>query len=418
MKTRHHNILPLALALSALALNLSINQPARAASWVTNSPMAIGRVFHTVTLLSNGKVLVAGGQINGAATNTAELYDPATRTWAVTGPLITARFEHTATLLRNGKVLVAGGVTGKPPSHSYLASAELYDPATGTWTGTGAMHAQRCIHTATLLVDGKVLVTGGYYEDTLHGTAYLDSTEIYDPDTGTWRIITNNLNVGRALHTATLLLDGKILAAGGCNNTGSLASAELFDPTSEIWTATNSLTSPRFYHTATLLPNGKVLVAGGDSGSDDHLSSAELFDSTSGTWTPTGSLNTARNEHTATLLPSGWLLIAGGFGNSGYLSNAELYNPISGTWTATNTLTFARRSHTATLLPGGQVLVVGGVTTNFVYLSSTEIYDPTINPATGTWTNTGALNTAREGHTATLLPNGQVLVAGGWDVAA
>lgn len=408
MKTHLENYL--ALALSALALNLSAIQPAKAAAWVTNSPMTTARAFQTVTLLPNGKVLVAGGQINGGATNTAELYDPATGTWTATGPLITARFEHTATLLRNGKVLVAGGVTGKPPRHSYLASAELYDPATGTWTATGAMHVQRCVHTATLLVNGKVLVAGGYYDDTLHGTAYLDGTEIYDPDTGTWRVITNPLNIGRSYHTATLLPDGKVLAAGGCSSTGSLASAELFDPTSETWTATNSLNSPRFSHTATLLPNGKVLVTGGVSGSDSYLSSAELFDSASGTWTPTGPLNTARSEHTATLLPSGLLLIAGGFGNSGYLSSAELYNPISGTWTATNTLTFARRAHTATLLPGGQVLVVGGVTTNYVYLSSTESYDS----ANGTWVATGAMNTERAWHTATLLPNGRVLIAGGY----
>jgi uncharacterized delta-60 repeat protein len=407
MKTHPGNYL--ALALAALTLHLSVVQPSQAASWVTNSPMTTARAFQTVTLLPNGKVLVAGGQINGGATNTAELYDPATGTWTATGPLITARLEHTATLLRNGKVLVAGGVTGKPPRHSYLASAELYDPATGIWTATGAMHVQRCVHTATLLVNGKVLVAGGYYDDTLHGTAYLDGTEIYDPDTGTWRVITNPLNIGRSDHTATLLPDGKVLAAGGCSSTGSLASAELFDPTSETWTATNSLNSPRFSHTATLLPNGKVLVAGGDSGSDNHLSSAELFDSASGTWTPTGSLNTARCEHTATLLPSGLLLIAGGFGNSGCLSSAELYNPISGTWTTTNTLTFARRSHTATLLPSGQVLVVGGLTTSYVPLSSTEVYDSAI----GTWTATGTMDTARSGSTATLLSNWKVLVVGG-----
>ena len=136
-------------------------------------------------------------------------------TFGNTGSLNTARYFHTATLLPNGKVLVAGGAGS---SGNYLASAELYNPASGSWTPTGSLANARYAHTATLLPNGKVLVAGGA------GT----STELYDPASGTWAV-TGNLATGRLYHTATLLPNGKVLVAGG-DNIGSLASAELYDP--------------------------------------------------------------------------------------------------------------------------------------------------------------------------------------------
>ena len=213
-----------------------------------------------------------------------------------------------------------------------------------------------------------------------------------------------------------MLANGKVLVTGGYNG-NILSSAELFDPTTGIWTPIGSLNNARDGHTATLLPNGQVLVAGGYNGSN-YLNSVELFDPASETWTTTNSLNNARDGHTATLLPNGQVLVAGGTTNymvsaSTVLASAEIYNPANGTWTPTGSLNGARVWHTATLLPNGQVLVAGGTTnlnsSSASYLSSTEIY----NPINGTWTVTNALNTAREDHTATLLPNGKVLIAGG-----
>jgi WD40 repeat protein len=171
-----------------------------------------------------------------------------------TGSLITARDFHTATLLPNGHVLLAGGV-GTP--FAYLASAELYDPATGILTTTGS------------------------------------------------------LAVGRLGHTATLLRNGKVLVVGGDGSSGVLASAELYDPTTGTWTTTGSLTTARFVSTSTLLTNGKVLVVGGEDNSNNILASAELYDPVSGTWTPTGSLTIGRYSQTATLLPDGNVLVAG-----------------------------------------------------------------------------------------------------------
>ena len=329
-----------------------------------------------------------------------------------TGSLATARSSHTSTLLQNGKVLVAGGIAG---FNSQLASAELYDPATDTWTPTGSMGTVRQGHTATLLQNGKVLVTGGFNSS----AGQLASAELYDPATGTWSA-TGNLIQRRDLHTATLLQNGQVLVAAGRPQGASsavLASAELYDPTTGNWTATGSMGTVRWGHSMTLLQTGKVLVAGGapDQTNTTFLASAELYNPASGTWSATGSLLNARDNHTATLLLDGKVLVAGGRGrvvvvggfSTKILSSAELYDAGSGTWTSTGSLLAARDVHTATLLPDGCVIAAGGANIN--YLASAELY----SPAHGTWSATGGLVTARAGHTATLMSNSQLLVAGG-----
>jgi hypothetical protein len=320
-----------------------------------------------------------------------------------TGSLATARRDHTATLLPNGKVLVTGGYNGPD-----LASTELYDPVSGTWAATGSLATSRYAHTATLLLNGKVLVVGGQQYFTS-----LTSAELYDPASGTWTTA-GSIGGGNG-HTATLLPNGKVLVAGGFHDdfgygVNSVAAAELYDPASGTSTATGSLATARDGHTATLLPSGKVLVVGGDSypyRGDPKI--AELYDPVSGTWAATGSLATERVGHTATLLPDGKVLVVGGY-NSSILASAELYDPASGTWTATSSLATARDGHTASLLSNGKVLVVGGYSSSGTFASA-ELYDPT----RGTWTATGSLFTARDSHTATLLPNNKVLVAGGYN---
>ena len=274
-----------------------------------------------------------------------------------------------------------------------LFAAPLY--ATG-FTPGASMATARYLHTATLLPSGKVLAAGGF-----NSSGTLASAELYDPATNRWSAA-GALATARGVHTATLLPSGKVLVAGGTNG-GSLASAELYDPATNSWSAAGALTSARLSHTATLLPSGKVLVAGGYNGGD--LASAELYNPATNSWSAAGALATARQRHTATLRPSGFVLVAGGEGASGSLASAELYDPATNSWGAVGALATARGQHTATLLPSGQVLAAGGGNSGG-FLASAELYDPP-------WSAGGALATPRGQHTATLLPSGQVLVAGG-----
>jgi N-acetylneuraminic acid mutarotase len=231
---------------------------------------------------------------------------------------------------------------------------------------------------------------------------------------------TGSMTTERYGNTATLLPNGAVLVAGG----SSTATAELYDLSTGTWSATGSMTTPRSGHTATLLPNGKVLAAGGvGSTGVSALATAEIYDPSSGTWSATGTMITARNANTVTLLQNGNVLVAGGTNGivqSGapVFSTAEIYSPSAGTWTATGSMTSARVGATATLLPNGSVLVASGLgtgTVGFAYgLATAEIYDP----SAGTWTATGIMSTARYGHTATSLSNGTVLVGGGVIAAA
>ncbi len=318
-------------------------------------------------------------------------------TWAATDSMAIVRGEHTATLLPNGTVLVTGGRGAGQAGHT---EAEIYDPGTGTWSATGPMSTRRSSHTATLLQNGKVLVAGGY------DGGVLSSAELYDPTTGTWSAA-GDIGEARFRHVATLLPDGKVLVTGGSfNGMYYQSSSAVYDPGTNTWSATASMSIARQYATATLLPTGKVLVTGGRNASG-IAASAELYDPAAGTWSATASMSGGRTEHTATLLESGEVLVVGGASDSpSFLDTAELYDPLGGTWSATGSMTIPRRHHASTLLLGGRVLVSGG--DRFGALSSAQVFDP----VTGTWSTTGDMTESRWLHTTTLLPNGDVLAAG------
>ena len=232
--------------------------------------MTAARMWHTATLLPDGQVLIAGGEGNmGQPLASVEQYHPGAGTFAATSNMSEARTEHTAALLANGKVLIAGGGNYVDSGGSQiLASAELYDPATGTFTTTGSMAVARFDHTATLLSSGMVLIAGGgQFSD-----SQLASAELYDPGAGIFTAA-GSMTVARKSHTATLLQNQKLLIVGGGDGTNNLASAELYDPAAGTFTATGSMSVERYGYTATLLGNGTVRIAGGMG----PLASAELY---------------------------------------------------------------------------------------------------------------------------------------------
>jgi len=334
------------------------------------------------------------------------------QSWSFTGSLEQARTYHSATLLNNGQVLIVGGTYRGTFVQYGLTSAELYNPATGTFTTTGSLNTGRYGHSATLLNNGKVLIAGG-----TNNSTRLASAELYDPTTGRFSSA-GSLSCACG-YNATLLPSGKVLFSAGFDGTNAVTTAELYDPISGTFSATGSLQVARAGSSSTLLGTGKVLVAGGvyytgisPNQVPHYLASSELYDPSSGTFSLTGSLHTARSSQTGTLLTNGNVLIAAGQNdgaNGGYLGSAELYNPATGKFTVTGSLNTPRILHRAHLLSSGQVLIVAG--NHFGSIATAELY----NPATGTFSNTASLNVPRQGHATALLTNGQVLAAGGYE---
>jgi Galactose oxidase, central domain/Kelch motif len=226
-----------------------------AQAWRPTGNLVAGRAGHTAVLLQNGKVLVAGGANAQGFLSSAEMYDPFTGTWAATGSMAIPRLYHAMTLLHDGRVLVTGGLTDEA-----AGSSEVYDPISGTWTLINSMVGSRYSHTATTLQNGKVLIVGGLTNNT-SGTTTTDSVKIYDPTTGLFSL-TQPLNGTTSGHTATLLPDGRVLVTGGRGfgpfETGQLSSAQIYDPASGLWTIVGSMAVRREGHMATLLMNGQV----------------------------------------------------------------------------------------------------------------------------------------------------------------
>ncbi len=326
---------------------------------------------------------------------------------APTGDTSTARFSHTATLLLNGKVLVAGGMER---NGVWLDSAELYDPAKGRFSPIGKMSARRAGATATLLPNGKVLIAGGSDGSGKN----LASAELYDPDTNTFSA-TGSLSFPRGDATATLLKNGKVLIAGGnaAGDDDQLASAEIYDPLTGLFLPTGSMHSPRSYFTAVRLKDGKVLVAGGLSGGQFPFhkveATAEVYDPLTGRFTLTGEMSVPRYKQGAALLPDGKVMIAGGSNEDGRqykYSSTEIFDPQMNAFQPGPRMKFLRYKLPSGVitLSDGRILVAGGA-------ELPEIYDP----ARGVFVSLN--DEPLDGFlfsTATLLSDGRVLMVDGY----
>jgi hypothetical protein len=284
-----------------------------AGTFARGGHMLIPREFHTATLLGNGNVLIVGGSECYAS---AELYDPVSGLSRATGTMTALRSGHTATLLNDGRVLVTGGST---TAYGAVASAEIYDPVSATFSPTGNMSAARSGHTATLLANGKVLVTGGTTDWSQFVTSAnaVATAEIYDPQSGSFTL-TGAMGTARTKHTATLLNDGTVLVTGGANSV-PLATTELYDPQSGRFAPGASMTMPRTAQTATKLVDGKVLIVGGIPVVPAvyvgyaPTPTAEIYDPAGGgSFALAGTMADGRFWHEATLLRDGRVLVAGG----------------------------------------------------------------------------------------------------------
>lgn len=370
------------------------------ASLTTLGNLAIARKDHSVTVLSLGEVLVAGGTGSSVLAST-EIYEP--RTGRVTpGPdMITARSQHTGLLLSSGLVLVAGGKGG---SGVELASAELYDSVTKTWTQASGLNIPRYGHTATLLNNGKVLFAGGFGG----GALPLQSAEIYDPATGLWSL-TGSLAVPRGGHTATLLADGRVVVTGGLgSDTQALASGEIFDPATNLWSPLAAMQGPRYHHATVLLADGRLVAIGGQA--NHALGTVEVYQPSSNTWSPGVPLQTARAKFSSNRLPNGQVIVLGGTGADGPVRSVEVFNPDAGSWTvAASLLQVARHSHVTALLPNGKLIIFGGQAN-----PNTTAVIERFDAATPSWLPTGSLAAGRYLASSHILPSGKLLVSGGF----
>jgi hypothetical protein len=365
-----------ALHQNAAPQAFTIEIDAKLPSFTATGSMQTARTGHTATLLGNGKVLVIGGGNNGALAS-AEVFDPASGQFTtLTGHLLTPRSNHTATLLQNGKVLVTGG---QDANGNAIAEAELVDTSTGSFTPTDPMNSARTGHTATLLNDGRVLVAGGVESNNV----LLSTAELFDPATGKFTQANGPMNASRTHHAATPLNSGRVLLAGGSSDT---AYGDIFDPASNTFASTGGGQPTTTFLTATLLADGRVLLAGGERG-------ISFF-----------------NNCPPPILLVGRESVVG----------ASLFDSSTASFSATGDMSSSRSRHTATLLPGGKVLVTGGVhivpvgcgpSSQSTSLASAELFDPT----NGAFSVTSSMTTPRSRHTATLLQNGDVLVIGGVD---
>ncbi len=320
--------------------------------------MASNRTGHTASLVSDPSeeelvLFVAGG---GSACN-RELYRLGDGSTPIEFEDV-CRIDHTATVLEGGALLIAGGQDSLQMTSETLGSAEIYSPVTNSFAFTGSLHTPRYGHTAVLLSDGNVLITGGYVTDEFERKTPIASAELYEPTHGAFTSL-SDLSFPRADHTMTLLKDGSVLVIGG---TAGGSPIERYVPSLRAFVTVAGTDLVRSEHTTNRLEDGTVLIAGGTGLSGAALADALLFDPLSEQFEPTGLLSVGRAGHTSTMLPDGSVLLIGGNGADHWaLSSIEVYDPDFRQFSVIGHLLRARVSHTATYLSSEDgVLVAGG----------------------------------------------------------
>jgi N-acetylneuraminic acid mutarotase len=329
--------------------------------WTPAGSNATARLSHSFTALADGRGLVVGGKptVFAGGVATAELYDPVTNSWTPAATSGTPRADHTATLLGDGRVLVVGGCASGSPCASPLGAAEIYNPATNSWTPAGTLNQPRAEHSATLLANGKVLIVGGLSVCNSQVCNTLATTELFDPATNSFTP-GPVLPQGRLEHSATLLASGNVLLAGGCSGSGlpcSPLGSLLYNAATNTIGNDAPMVVSRTRHTAVALSNGDVLVAGGVGSSGFTQKTAEIYRAATNTWQAIPDSNFSYFGHASERLPSGDVLVAGSNGPSAV---SELYLVASNSWVQVGSLTQARTYARIARLTGGAVVITGG----------------------------------------------------------
>lgn len=322
--------------------------------------------------LPSGEVLFVGGygREDGIAMRMrAEIFDPLTHRSRLVGDPQVGRIFHTVTVLADERVLVTGGATHEGSSWETLALADIFDAATMTWQRAAPLHRQRSDHAATLLKDGRVLVAGGH-----DGPTTLDSVELYDPATNTWSPGAP-LPKRRWSYSLTTLPDGRVLAAGGFADRGlQTDTTVLYDPATNTWTDGPRMLSERANHTTVALRDGDLLLIGGQRAG---ASTAERFDARREIFVPAGSLNRPRMFAQAAERSDGRVVLAGGIlrpeSGEGFVPNAyaELWDPRTNAWSVLPDVPTARAGGQA-VFSDGAVCLFGGSAEGDVPVSAVE----------------------------------------------
>jgi hypothetical protein len=316
-------------------------------SWARTAPLTYGQPLDNAVLLGNGEVLAQEGIL-------AERYNPYTHTWRPAQPACTPSTCLTVPggidMLRLPSDKVLARVLLGFGRRAFF-SFRTYDPETDTWTVVpGGYNTNRFNASMTLLDSGQVLFAGGF---TYVGERFvaLASAELYDPATGTWTLLPGTLNTPRGGHTATVLYSGQVLVTGGTSDNGPLASAELYNPTTRTWSPAGTMSRPRSGHLALRLYSGNVMVLGDAAGSSTAV---DMYDPYNARWFQGPALPFAQPT-TATLLYSGEVLVTSGSGQ------AAVYSPARNAWLPTASPSVASSSRSAAvLLHTGQVLLMSG----------------------------------------------------------
>ncbi len=382
----------------------------------------------------------AGGSGGSGPVAPEELYAAVPGQLLVRASMHSPRAGHTATRLGDGRVVVIGGEDLRA-GRSMLASVEIYDPGADVWTELTPLPEPRCNHSATLLDDGRILVVGGGLTNAIGSPSGLEVRSealLFDPATGVWEALGPNVTP-RHGHQAARLPSGKILVVGGAGNVSTthpamgagsgespfgnpLADAEVFDPKTLTFTATGGLAQARTSFTLTALADGRVLVSGGASNEEvvegESFDTSEIYDEATGTFAPAGVFDGFDRLHAgaARLLDGRVFLFGGKRANVAFLRDSQLFDPVSGSWASDALIAPGRTIPLVVPTDAGGALVIAGY--GCTALGCAPMGSVNAWHLDGSVTEGPPLGGARALSTATVLEDGSVLVAGGYDIVA